>query len=731
MKTHGNRICILTMSVLILILTGSVSAVKVRAESPETEDPFTITETEGSLDLGQIDLGSRKARFFCLKAELSGAERADLSFYLDEEPESFAEITIYSMPSDPGTFAALLQDREISGEHQIRMDYVIREPEGSGAKLILRKPFCAEDGLPVLEICIDETKGSILDMNGDPEHETKCFGSMKLHIPAGYQEEYTGEVYEDAVTEEYELDYIRGRGNSTWGRSKKPYRIKLKDKEDLLGMGKDKNWAIIANYYDMTMLRNKITYDVASRFLPEDTFVIQSAYVHVMMNGKYLGLYTLSELVRIGKDRLDIDDLEDLEEEEREDGDLITGGYLLNMESMNPEGKIIKTPRYTFAVDSPGPDHFSEKEEEYITGYLTELEERIFEAPDGEAMAACEDMLDIRSYIDHYLIQELCLNGDAYKTDSTHFYKVREGKVYFGPLWDFDYVSWAGDKPDVEGFLSADWSPWMVPLLHDEAFRELLEERWEVLKEIMTEYLSDGGPFDRYAGSIALAQRTNYHAVSSYLWDEEETGLSEVLEENITFESELDRLKTWIRERVTWIDEHISGIRPQYVHVEFRDGTQVIYHQMLERGSLLTENDVPQPMKDGYRLTGFARVKPDGSREALSEEDPMDEDADLLVYQAEWEVFDPDTELKELKFTQEEYEMPSFAYVLLGDYLETDPADFDKRFVKYSMECDPEDCAYLSDDAVNLMQRGEVRVTASCGSRKASCRIVIKEEDGE
>ncbi len=767
MKKHLYRICALMLSILMLALAGFGSVPEVRAEALNEEEaalpsgfnpydfedsdanPITFTDAEGSLDLGAFDFGSLRAGFLCLKAKLTGAESVMISFFMDMDQESFAQIMINGEskektpadPSDEGselristdfdTYAVLLQEQDITGEHSIRMDHTILGPSDEGAELVLQRLFFAEGGLPVLEICIDESQGTIREMNEDPEHETKCFGSMKLHIPEGYQEEYTGKVYEEAETEAYELDYIRGRGNSTWGRTKKPYRIKLEKKENLLGMGKDKNWAILANYFDMTLIRNKITYDIASKFLPEDSFVIQSAFVHVIMNGKYLGLYALSELVQVGKERLNIDDLEDLTAEEQEDEELITGGYLLNLENMNPEGKIIKTPRYAFAADSPDPEYFSEKEEVYLTEYLTELETRIYEAPEGEAMAACEELLDIDSYIDYYLIQELCLNGDAYKSDSSHLYKVRNGKVYFGPLWDFDYVSWAGDKLNAEGFPSADWTPWMVPLLQDDAFRTRLAERWEALKEIMADYLSEGGAFDRYADSIKMAQRANYSAVSTYLWDEEVPEFTEKLGEPITFESELERLKSWITERITWIDAHISEIRPACMHVEFRDEDQLIHHIMLKRDELLTDDLLPQPMKEGYRLAGWTRTDAEGNRTALTEEDLQDEASDLLIYQAEWENYDLDTELKELKFTQEVYELPSYKYVLLGDLIETDPLDFDRRFLKFSMECDPEDCAYLSDDALSLMQHGTVQVTVVCGSRETSCRIVIIEDEEE
>ena len=569
-------------------------------------------------------------------------------------------------------------------------------------------------------------------MNGDQAHETKCYGSMNLMIPAGYEEEYSGTVYEELTTETYELDYIRGRGNSTWGRSKKPYRIKLENKEDILGMGKEKNWVLLANYYDITMLRNKITYDIADQFMPEGSFIPQSAFVQVIMNGKYLGLYALTEQIRIGKERLNIDDLEDLEGKDPEDEALLTGGYLLNMENVEAEGRIVKTQRYVFPTDSPEPEYFSDKEYEYIRNYLNELEDRIYGAEDGEAVSSCEELLDIDSYIDYYLIQEFCLNGDAYRTDSTHFYKVRNGKLYFGPLWDFDYVSWAGDKLDVEGWVSADYAPWFVPLLHDDAFRERLMERWEILKEILTAYISDGGTLDMYADSIYTAQLANYTAVSSFIWDEEIPGFTEELGDPITFDSEIRRLKTWISERLAWVDANIDELRPSHIFAEFRDGDRLVHKLMLDRDEQLTENLLPAKMrKEGYRFTGWSRVLADGSTAPLAEEDPMDDSADLLIYQAEWEPYDLDTELKELRFTEDIYEMEPYAYVDLLKLVITEPEDFDPVFLSFSIECDPENSAYLSEDALSLMESGEVNVTVTCGSHEATCRIIIMEEHRE
>lgn len=93
-------------------------------------------------------------------------------------------------------------------------------------------------------------------MNESIDHSVKCTGTVRIDVPDGYKGDYSDEALSD--TEELQLDYVRGRGNITWIADKKPYKIKLSKKAELLGMGKNKHWALIANRYDGSMLRNRI-----------------------------------------------------------------------------------------------------------------------------------------------------------------------------------------------------------------------------------------------------------------------------------------------------------------------------------------------------------------------------------------------------------------------------------------------------------------------------------------
>nr|MCR5215101.1 CotH kinase family protein [Eubacterium sp.] len=178
-----------------------------------------------------------------------------------------------------------------------------------------------QHGIPVLYFNIDESKGTIEAMNQSPDHTAECYGSVTIKVPEGYKSEYSDQTAEDMY--DLELEYIRGRGTSSWIiPDKKPYKMKFDKGQDLFGMGKNKHWVLLANAMDNTFLRNKITYKLGEELGMD--YVMSSIPVEVVMNGRYYGLYYLCEHVRIGKTRIAIDELE----EKDTSADKITGGYL-------------------------------------------------------------------------------------------------------------------------------------------------------------------------------------------------------------------------------------------------------------------------------------------------------------------------------------------------------------------------------------------------------------------
>ena len=173
--------------------------------------------------------------------------------------------------------------------------------------------------IPVIVFHIDESQGTIEDMNEDENHEKTCSGTMDIIVPEGF-ESYVDMDWEPQTIKGIPLEYIRGRGNSTWEIQKKPYKIKLgkpnagDEPLNMFGMGTNRHWVLLANVMDPTIIRNRITFRLSEEL--GFAFTPQCVPVDVIMksdtnseNDAYLGNYYLTNQVRIDPDRLNINEL--------------------------------------------------------------------------------------------------------------------------------------------------------------------------------------------------------------------------------------------------------------------------------------------------------------------------------------------------------------------------------------------------------------------------------------
>ena len=187
------------------------------------------------------------------------------------------------------------------------------------------------------------------------------------------------------------------------------------------------------------MLRNRLAMYIASQLGME--YTPKMLPVDLVIDGKYMGSYYLSELVRVGKNRVDIDELTPDDNEEPN----ITGGYLLAIEPAwstkpaHPENTVTTSRNESFSFESP--EFYSEDEDdvlgteqqkEYIENYLKETEEAIFgqDFKNSDGVSYTED-LDAQSAADFWWLQEFTVNSDAFTTSSNYLYKKRDGKLYF------------------------------------------------------------------------------------------------------------------------------------------------------------------------------------------------------------------------------------------------------------------------------------------------------------
>lgn len=536
---------------------------------------------------------------------------ASIACYLDNGSDPIATMKLPRQKKtkswDVGTKDCCvdLTDLKLTGKHTVSFKIVSATAEQP--QVFLKCFEFMEFTVPTVNFNIDEELGSIEAMNTSEDHSAECYGSVDIVVPEGFKSEYTGE---QAQGGSYELDYVRGRGNSTWSQdiAHKPYKVKFAEKQDILGMGANKHWVLIANYYDNSQLRNKISYWLSEQLGFDYTVKLEP--VEVTMNGEYYGSYWLCEQVRVGKNRVAIDDLEDTPD--ATDEDTISGGYLLNMGySEDPHQTITTGSQATFVIESPKfEDYFNETQYNYINDYVCKTEEAIygddFKDSDGNSYA---DYLDVDSAVDFLWMQEFSMNGDAYSGGSNYLYKKRNGKLYFGPVWDFDYVAWGSTEyndPKTEGWSQVN-STWVSRLLKDDGFVQVFTASWQQLKTSLAEITREGGKLDQYAERISKAVNYNVekYGMSKLNWaasSQEDDGAAG--ETGLTFEQEVERLRTWITDREGWVDSHLDQLTPIKCTVTVKNGSETLQQVNTYVGENLFFS-VDTPVKENCEFVGW------------------------------------------------------------------------------------------------------------------------------
>ena len=282
------------------------------------------------------------------------------------------------------------------------------------------------------------------------------------------------------------LERIKGRGNTSWEQDKKPYNISLENSVLLPGMtGQAEDYSLVTSS-DLTFLRNRISNEMGEL---AGTSSMPCIRVNLYINNSYEGVYELYQ--RISPDNMGLTDLEELTGQanpsqdedtlsqlttgltlddwnqsitgkwwdQKNDPENITGGYILEGDNAmrytnEASGFILESGAY---MVSKSPEKLSEAQYQYISSYVQECESLMRQSvglDDYQALSAC---IDIKSFVGKYLVEEVSKNIDSSAT-SQYFYKDRDGLLYAGPVWDYDWAYGVQrlqegiDYTDPEGF---------------------------------------------------------------------------------------------------------------------------------------------------------------------------------------------------------------------------------------------------------------------------------------
>lgn len=348
---------------------------------------------------------------------------------------------------------------------------------------------------------------------------------------------------------------IKGRGNATWTMPKKPYRIKLTKKAALMGMPENKHWVLLANYADKTLLRNDVAFQLSSMLGME--YTPRSVFVELYLNGSYRGVYQLTEHIRIDKNRVNIPELAVTDTS----ADAISGGYLIEVDARRGEDFCFDSTRTSMVFCLSNPETLLEEgweqQRAYIVNYINQTEEAIFGENFKDPGTGYAAYLDVDSAVNFYLINELLKNIDGVLLLSTFLYKKRDGKLTFGPIWDFD-LSTGNSKfyPSnvtvryPEGWYSRS-APWFTRMFEDPVFEQKVKTRW---KQMKTEGMFDTLflHIDDQAAYLKDAQINDIHKWPVSASDALEYGYKD------SYQGNIDAMKEWLAKRITWMDAQLS-----------------------------------------------------------------------------------------------------------------------------------------------------------------------------
>ncbi len=401
----------------------------------------------------------------------AGADAVDYSLSVLPFPDLGVRVAWwYDFPED--RYYLFLPSGAARGALRIETDRAELKIDGKTVRNGETTSAFAADGDHTVSAGDEATPLTVVSSDGLPALfvETGPGGMEAVHADKSHKEpaRITAVNGGSAVFEDRPLDYIKGRGNSTWNNAgKRPYNIKFKEKTSWFGFSASKKWCLLANAFDGTLLRNTAALSLARTLGVYGA--LGAIHTDLYLNGVYAGNYLLTESVQIGENHIPIRDLGKENEAAVPGADLsalasgrsagadlpgsmkwiglpaspqdISGGYLMELEfpdryKTEPCGFVSGKNQF---VVIKNPEYASEAEVRYIASLYAEMEEAVFsENGTNSAGRHYSSYLDQDSFAALYLVLELMMNFDGC---SSSFYLSKDaGSALFraGPAWDYD-----------------------------------------------------------------------------------------------------------------------------------------------------------------------------------------------------------------------------------------------------------------------------------------------------
>lgn len=313
---------------------------------------------------------------------------------------------------------------------------------------------------------------------------------------------------------------IRGRGNNTWGYPKKPYAIKFNKKQSILGMPEAKNWVLLANYRDRTLIRNAIAFEIARKMGQEWT--PQGRFVDVFLNGTFVGNYFFCEKIEVKRNRLE------LSEE----------SFLLEFDTHLDANYKFKTVVGEYPVNLKYPKVPEDSLFDYISNYINEIVRIVHQSYEFERL---NESIDLESFAKYFIVNEIAQNSEVQTPKSFFAYKDGKDKLKAGPVWDYDYATFNIKKKglrNVYGFLYKD-------LKKDSVFKKEVGKVWKKNRDSLLFVIP-------YIDSLAIYLEES-NRINHLLWPRT-FNYDLIGDEDVDYKTAIEMLKTALVSRLDELD---------------------------------------------------------------------------------------------------------------------------------------------------------------------------------
>ncbi len=388
-------------------------------------------------------------------------------------------------------------------------------------------------------------------------------------------------------------------GQSSAGFQQKSFKVELRDNADadskygVLGMPADADWDFIAPYYDRSLIRNPFVYSLARDMgRPAPRVAFAEVYLGTgnlpIASSDYQGIYWITETLKINGHRLDLNKLNPTDTQPPD----VTGGYLVEFnwhatDATKPQ--IACTPPagapagYACFTDCevthPTPLPAPTEQLAYIRQYLQSFNDLLFKTPVGDY----GQVIDVGSFVDDVIVNELARNVDAYRR-SSYFFKDRNGLLNGGPFWDYNFALGVGNATSIcptpvqrsNGTTDPAWeykvnstaNSWFSILMSDPPFVDQVQTRWTALRagllsadalEQRADALAAQLPADAVARdfdkwSVRSVYGTKTGMTGSVSWVESTGGLAVYGPSATTWPAQVQALKDFVTARAAWLD---------------------------------------------------------------------------------------------------------------------------------------------------------------------------------